>query len=103
MLQRRPPSGRDTSSVIGVDPLQNGACSLPCGGPSSIYVGFSSFLLAPVTSSSLLSPFIVPTNTHKVQASLHQQPPLSSCKNQALCCALWKPNPTGQPFGFVWL
>ncbi|KAK2380299.1 hypothetical protein QL285_068007 [Trifolium repens] len=60
MLHRRPPFSRVSSSAIGVVPLQNGACPLPCGGSPPIYVGFYSFFLVPVKPSSMCSSFFVP-------------------------------------------
>jgi hypothetical protein len=60
MFERRPPSNKVSSSTVGVVPLRNRACHLPCGGSPPIYVGFSSFFLVPVKPSSMCSPFFVP-------------------------------------------
>ncbi|KAK2454000.1 hypothetical protein QL285_001607 [Trifolium repens] len=54
------PSCRDLFSSIRAPPLQNGVCSLPCGGSSPINVGFSSFFIVPINSSSPLVPFHAP-------------------------------------------
>ena len=54
------PSYRDLFSSIRAPPLRNGVYSLPCGGSSPINVGFSSFFIVPINSSSPLFPFHAP-------------------------------------------
>ncbi|KAK2453150.1 hypothetical protein QL285_000874 [Trifolium repens] len=104
------PSCRDFFYSIRACPLRNGVCSLPCGGSSPINVGFSSFFIVPINSSSPLFPFHAPppistmaslTSVNKHVVVLPKLDPTSSTNHFELYGYGRRPPPKSPPLEVV--